>query len=391
MTRRLQVLLGLLVLLGGLAMARWLTTPPKGPAGHAYDQAFREAEKGDFAAAIAGLKKAVLLDPGNGEYHADLGDLYLRTGDFEAAIAELQAAAYLTPQRPHVFCQLAQAYVEERRRAEALDALDLALKSTPDCAHALSVRGEQFLRDDNLKDALAAFQQVIRVAPDFTLAYQKSGYILLATNRVDEALKTLQQGLQTSPADPGIHALLGEAHARRAHDPRARQLAEYHYRLALPNNPDSGKIHAAMGQLYLASGQLEPARGEFQQAVLLQPYLNEALYGLVQIARREGKQAEAAQLQKRYEEGQAFVRRLGDLTARAQSAPQSLALRLELARIYLRAGLLKDAGRVLDAATALDPANHEARELRGQWYQRVGKGARASREFAVAAKLPLAH
>lgn len=388
MTRRLKLLLGLLILVGGLGMLRWRLAPRKGPAGHAYDAAFRAAEKGDFAAAVATLKKAVLLEPGNGEYHADLGDLYLRTGNFEAAIAELQSAAHLVPQRPHVFCQLAQAYLEERRRAEALDALEVALKRTPDCPHALSVQGEQFLRDDNLKDALAAFQQVIRLAPDFTLAYQKAGYILLATNRVDEALQTLQKGLQTSQADPGIHALLGEAHGRRAHDAKARQLAEFHYRLALPNNPDSGKIHAALGQLYLANGQLDAAREEFQRAVALQPYLNEALYGLVQIARRERKQAEAALLQKRYEEGQAFVRRLGDLTARAQAAPQALDLRLELARIYLKAGLLKDAGRVLDAAAVLAPANREARELRAQWYQRSGNARRAAREFAIAAQLP---
>ena len=388
MTRRLKLLLGLLILVGGLGIVRWLITPRKGPADHASDAAFRAAEKGDFTAAVASLKKAVLLEPGNGEFHADLGDLYLRLGNFEAAIAELQAAAHLVPQRPHVFCQLAQAYLEERRRAESLEALEVALTRTPDCAHALSVQGEQFLRDDNLKDALAAFEQVIRLAPDFTLAYQKAGYILLATNRVDEALQSLQKGLQSSQANPGIHALLGEAYGRRAHDPKSRQLAEFHYRLALPNNPDSGKIHAALGQLYLANGQLDTAREEFQQATALQPYLGEALYGLVQIARREEKQAEAALLQKRYEEGQAFVRRLGDLTARAQSAPEAVELRLQLARIYLKAGLLKDAGRVLDAAVALDPANREARELRAQWYQRTGSAARATREFTIAAQLP---
>lgn len=390
MTRRLKLLLGLLMVVGVLGMMRWLTAPRKGPAAHAVDAAFQAAEKGDFSTAIATLKRAVLLEPGNGEYHADLGDLFLRTGNFEAAIAELQSAAHLSPRRPHVHCQLAQAYLEERRRAEALESLEVALKLTPDCAHALSVQGEQFLRDDNLKDALAAFERVIELAPGFTLAYQKAGYILLATNRVDEALPLLAKGLQSGPADPGIHALLGEAHARRAQDPKLRQLAEYHYRLALPNNPDSGKIHAALGQLHLSHGQLEAAREAFQHALVLQPYQNEALYGLVQIARREGKQAEAAQLQKRYEEGQSFERRLGDLTARAQTSPRALDVRLELAHIYLKAGLLKDAGRVLDAAVALEPASREAREMRAQLYQRMGKAGRASREFAVAAQLPRA-
>lgn len=388
MPRRLTVLLILLVLVAGAAVLRWTMTPRPGPGRENYLAGMKAAEAGSLDTAIQSLRQAVLLEPGNGDYHAELGGVYLQAARYEAAATHLQMAAFLAPQRPHIYCQLAQSLVEERRRDEALLAFAEALRRTSDCPHALSVRGEQFLRDDNLKDALAAFEQVIRLEPGFGLAYQKAGYILLATNRVDEAIGKLLKSREINPHDPGTHALLGEAYARRAHDPEAARKAEYHYQIALPNNPDSGKIHAALGKLFLRRNDLEAAREQFQKAVVLQPYLNEAVYGLVQIARRQGKKAEASRLETRFKEGEQFTRRLGDLAARAQAEPKNLTVKLEMARLYLGAGLFKDAERTLDAAAALDPSHREARELRARLYLVSGQGEKAAREFAVAERLP---
>lgn len=388
MTRRLKLLLLLLLLLlfaGGL---RWRFAPRQGPGADIAAAARREAERGGVPTAIARWKQALLAEPDNGDYHGELGDAYLTAGDYDLAVSELQMAAYLDPDRPHVFCRLAQALVEERRRDEALAALSTALQATPDCPLALSVQGEQFLRDDNLREALTAFQRVIQVQPDFVLAYQKAGYALLSTNRVDEAIQVLRRGLAVSPRHPGIHALLGAAFAQRPSDPESEKLAETHYLAALSDNPEAAKAHAALGRIYLRRNDPDAAREQYGKALLLQPYMGDALYGMAQVARRQGRTGESERLLQLLDEGHKMERGIRDLQARALAEPRNADLRLRIARECLRNGLVEEAGRGLREAVNLDPARREIRELRAQWYRLTGSAERAVGEANIAGRLP---
>lgn len=388
MTKRLKLLLGILIAVIVVAVGRWATAPRPGP-GHVYAMAAeRSAEQGNQDEAIARWKQAVMAEPDNGDFHGELAAAYLALGKHDLAAAQLQMAAYYRPQRAHVYCQLAQALVEERRRDEALEALEKALRDTPDCPLALSVQGEQFLRDDNLKEALSAFERVIHLQPGFALAYQKAGYILLSTNRTEEALEVLQRGQIISPDDPGLHALLGQAHAQRPNDPEARRLTEEHLQQALKNNPEAAKAHAALGRLYLRSNDLEAAREQYQKALALQPFLGDGLYGISQVARRQGRAEEAERYLKVLKEGQEMERTIRDLQARALAQPENVDIRLRIARECLRNGLLSEAGRALDQGVAADPGRRDLRELRARWYLLSGKEERAARESSIASRLP---
>lgn len=388
MTKRLRILLGALVALLGVAGLRNLLLPKSGPGLAAAKLAQQSAMRGELPTAIQHWRQAVIAEPGNGDYHGELGNAYLSAHDYDLAVAELQAAAYLHPQRPHVYCQLAQALVEEHRRSEALEALAVALKSTPDCPLALSVKGEQALRDDNLKEALPAFQRVIQLQPDFALAYQKVGYLLLSLNRPEEALQVLEKGLTISSGNPGFHALLGEAYARKPSDPRAIERAQQHYQAALTNNPEAAKAHAALGKLYLRSNDLDAARKAYGNALALQPYLGDALYGMSQVARRQGRSAEAAGYLKVLDAGHTMERTIRDLQARALADSTNVDLRVRIAKECLHYGLTDEAGRALEEAVTLDPSRRDVREIRAQWYRTTGLGERAIAEAAVASQLP---
>lgn len=390
MPKRLKLLVALLLVVLIAAGVRIWTLPKPGPGRDDYRAGMAAQEQGNLADAQRSLRKALLLEPENGEYHADLGELYLSQANNELALPEFEAAAFLSPERPHVYCKLAQCLVELRRRAEALAALDTALAKAPDCPHALAVRGEQFLRDDNLKDALPAFQKVLSLQPDFLMAYQKVGFILLSTNRVEEAIPVLEQGLKVNPSHPGLHSLLGEAYTRRAGDPQADQQAELHLRQALANNPEAAKAHASLGKLYLRKSMFDAAREEFQQALAQQPFLVEARYGLSQVAARQGKDKEAALHLELYRESQAVQRQLSDLQAQAQAHPRDVGYQVRIARICLERRLYTDAERALTTAVQADPGRRDVRELRARLFVQQGKGSRASSEYAIAAALPAA-
>jgi predicted Zn-dependent protease len=340
------------------------------------------------------LKGALLLEPGNAEYHRDLGQLFLQQNRLGEAIAEFQAAAYLSPKLPHVYCQLAQALVDERRRDDALASLEVAFRVTPDCPHALSVQGEQALRDDNLKPALEAFQKAAKLDPGSVLAHEKVGYILLKTQQYAGARDALEQGLKAAPGHPGLHLLLGEVYQKLGSDPTSLATAEKHLLAALPGSPEAPSIHASLGQLYLARGALDEARREFEAALVERPRMPEARYGLAQTAQRQGKTAEAARHQSYFAETQQEQRRLSELEAGVAASglrePRDVGPALQLVRGFLSVGAYKDADRSLTRLVQAFPSLREARELRSDLYQRMRKPELASLEASIAVRLPRA-
>jgi len=383
--KRLLVLLAVVSAAGG-----WysVTRPKPGPGAEEYRQALMAGDGGDAENAVELLRKAVIAAPDNPEYHAELGARWMRLADHERAAAELQAAAFLQPDLPHVYCQLSQCLVELRRREDALAALEVAFKMTPDCPHALTVRGEQYLRDDNLKPALADFQRAAQLDPSSAVVHQKIGYILFQTQQFEAARAALDRGLQLAPAHPGTHLLLGQAHLKLGGSPQALETARQHLQAALLNNPEAPKAYAALGQVYLRQDNLFKAREAFESALAGQATMQDALYGLVQVASREGKPDEAARHRKSLEGSQRREQELSDLKARADANRDRPGPALRYARACLAAGALKDAGRALERVIAVNPGLREARELRAEFYDRANNAERATRERAIALGLP---
>ncbi len=333
----------------------------------------------------------MVKEPGNGDFHAELGNLYLETRQPSLALPELQAAAFLTPERPHIYCQLAQAALDSRRRADAVAMLDEALRRAPNCEHALGVKGELLLRDDNIKDALTAFKALAEASPGLAMAHQKIGYLLLSVDRPEEAVTALKAGLKHHPHDVALHALLGDAYSRRPSEPGWDALAEEHLLKALPNNPAALSVHTALGKLYLRRGDLNAARKEYEEALKAPPPPPSALYSLAQIARRQNRLKDAEALLASYRREEAVQRQLSNLQDRAAASPEDLQAHLKLARFCLARRYAVAAERALDAAVGIDPAHREVRELRGQLYRLLGEAEKASREFAVSASLKTAN
>ncbi len=388
--RRLKLLLATLALLVCIAAWRVATRPPVGPGADRYRDALAARDRGESQSAIARLQEAIVAEPDQADYHADLGDLYLEARAYDAAVAEFQTAAFLASQPASAYARLAQCLVELRRRDEVFPLVELALKENPKLALAYAVRGEQRLRDDNLKEALEDFRKTMELEPDFALAYQKAGFILFQTQQYDEALKVLELGLPKNPMDPGTHLLLGQTLLQLGGDARQEARAEQHLRAALMNNPEAHRVHAALGQLYLRQGLLPPARSEFEAALRTSPRLREARYGLAQVAQREGKPKEAARHQAYVAEAQAQQRELNELLAQVMARPEQVAVGLRLARRCLDVGALEDAERALSRIVLAQPDLRAARELRVELFEAQQDRARADRESQIAESLPRA-
>jgi len=119
---------------GTVSAKRLLHRPPKA-ARQAYEKGIRNTNK-DAAKAVTELEKAIALDPGYGEAHADLGVAYTRQHRYPEAETEFRRAIELIPEESLPYSNLGWVLFVTGRRAEAGQNARRALRLSPDNASA---------------------------------------------------------------------------------------------------------------------------------------------------------------------------------------------------------------------------------------------------------------
>jgi tetratricopeptide (TPR) repeat protein len=352
-----------------------------------YSTAVAAWREGRTAAAEEGLRSALREDPNHAATYADLGNLYLLQKSLPAAIQALETASYREPKNPEPRTRLAQAYVDSRRYEEARRAIDQAIVLDPKSAYALTVRGELLLRQDRLKDSLADFRAAIQLDPEFSLAYMKAGFILNELQRFKEAIPVLEEGVKRDPNNPGMHFQLAESYFSQPQNPKAMELAEQQYRLAIPNNPSVANVHARLGELAHRRGDETGAREQWETALRLSDTETTALYGLAQLEARAGNRTRSAELTRHLTSIRNSLAQLTELKTKAETDPRNVALAIRAVRLALSGQVYADASRLIERAVRWNPDNRTLRELRGQVYLEQGFLEEARAEFAVAERL----
>ena len=103
-------------------------------AGRRFRDAMTHYQKGDYAAALPGLRQAAWLDPARPDVHFYLGACYLLTGADKEAIASLKSAVGLgdTPYLEDARLYLAKAYLRTRDLAAARGELEQVVRLASD-------------------------------------------------------------------------------------------------------------------------------------------------------------------------------------------------------------------------------------------------------------------
>ena len=167
--------------------------------------------------------------------------------------------------------------------------------------------------------AVNEFRAASRLDPMYGPARLLAGTSLLALGNVKAARVELLRAVKLMPREPQAHAQLAEAH-RRGGDVagtvdayrRAAELApadpEYAYRLGkayltfaqwaheriLQIDPNSARLHQALGREYLRQGRVDLARRAFEQAAEVDPTLPEIHLALARIHFDEGRWQDAS-------------------------------------------------------------------------------------------------
>jgi cytochrome c-type biogenesis protein CcmH/NrfG len=110
--------------------------------------------------------------------------------------------------------------------------------------------------------AVVSLQQEIKIQPDNVEALTWLGIVELGAGNPDDAVGPLDRAAALSPKDPNVLDYRGRAHAL---------VAQESYRALSALDPDSWRVHRALGEIAAESKQWQSAIDEYQKAIEKQP------------------------------------------------------------------------------------------------------------------------
>ena len=268
----------------------------------------RSSEPAALAAAVAGIRIAVLANDSDWVLHKNLGQVLEAAGDPAGAFTEWERVCRMVPQYANAWYHLG-------------NLLDEQGKGVP---------------------AEAQFRQALAIDPNMPEALSGLGLALAAQGRFDEAFRTYARDIAVNP--DSIHAYINWGIGLAAQGQPAAAIKKYE--LALTINPGDPIAHHNLGLCLAATGRSEEALREYSRALELKQDFLPARLSLGRELLRLKKANQAAAL----------------LEAGLANGSGASGLHFQLGLAYEQLGRGNDAAREFQATLRLNPTNDEAKK-----------------------------
>ena len=237
------------------------------------------ARRGQTDAAIASLRKSVLLAGYYIEPRILLGKLLVVKQNYQEAIDLLSGARQLCPYWPQVLNNLGVAYSQRASRSgdpgsliQAYDAFKTAVELNPSFKEAWLNLGSTFLSLGQPKKAEEALRRSLRLWPGRPDPAAKLAEALAAQGRFDEAQRVLTSAIAVCPQDARLFNNLGMLLARKGKDEDA---IEY-FQKAISLSDRLFEPHLNLARILERHGEVDKAVREYRVALQIKPDLEAA-------------------------------------------------------------------------------------------------------------------
>ncbi len=251
----------------------WLAAvlgPLPTPTPYASDLAKRALQawgRGDRAAAIADMERAVLQQPQQVSYRYELGRFYLEQEDWDAVAQEAQAISALDREDPLGHTLQVDRLTRLGQTAEAIAIGLAALREEEPFAPLLAALAHAHLEAGRLAEG-QQFAELALVADSLSVDAQRAqAFALLYSQDREGAILHLREAARLAPNSAAI--LLELAGVLLADD--QNQEAIDTYELLLARHPQHPRANLRLCQAYAKLGQFAQALGYCQDATALAP------------------------------------------------------------------------------------------------------------------------
>lgn len=280
-------------------------------------------DAGHLDAAAASYRQALALNPHIAEAFYNLGNILKDLGQLDAAAENYRHAAQLIPANATVHNNLGAVLQELGQPGAAEASYRQALQLDPNYADAHYNLGITLQHLDRMDEAETCYRNVVAINPQHSGAHHRLGVLLHDLQRLDEAQLCLRRALAITPDFIDAYNSLGitlktlgqldeaEAIYRQALQlaPGNAQLhsnlgntlkelvrldeAETSYRRALQIQPDLAAAHSNLGNTLTRLGRLDEAEASHRRALQIQPDTAETLSNLGASLQAQGRVNEA--------------------------------------------------------------------------------------------------
>ncbi len=307
----------------------------------------------DFEQALADLRRALELDPGEVDAYELRGEVYFETARYEPALADFTRVVDLDPGRVLARINRAATLSKLGQPDEAVKEINRALESDPDNHQGLLNRAALLAEQNRFDAALRDLDRVIELDPTSAKALAGRGQLLGESGARDQALVDLNRAIELEPATEWIRVERGDILFRMGRYREA--LADFDRAIAL--NPANEWARLRRGQTNLALDLYLEALADFDRAIALG---REDAWTLAQ-------RGEVYRLLKRYDEALHDLNRAIEMDPKAARAFGSRGVTLRLMNKVRLA--LADLNRAIE----LDPANAWLLAQRAESYRSLGR------------------
>jgi tetratricopeptide (TPR) repeat protein len=165
-----------------------------------YELALVDFSQRRQADAIAGMRKAIALDPDLLEPYNGLGVALAANGEMQNAEAAYRDALCLDPYNPTVRGSLARTLASIGNLREAVFHLERAISTRPNYAPDLYDYGLILVRLGRFEDAQKPVEEALKVDPKLAQAHELLGGLFARKKQMDAALHEFQEAVRLQPA-----------------------------------------------------------------------------------------------------------------------------------------------------------------------------------------------
>jgi tetratricopeptide (TPR) repeat protein len=186
----------------------------------------------------------------------------MHQGELAEAETDFRQATVAEPTLADAWLGLGMAQLREGKAGQAQQCLQKAIGLNPGIRGAHLFLGIAQYQANDFGDSATSLQTEVQDHPDSVEALTWLGIVELGAGHPEQATAPLDRAAQLSPKDPNILDYRGRAHSL---------VAQQSYRALTDLDPDSWRVHRALGELAAESGQWQSAIDEYQKAIAKSP------------------------------------------------------------------------------------------------------------------------
>jgi tetratricopeptide (TPR) repeat protein len=224
------------------------------------DEAQRDIDQKQFAAAIPPLEKVLADQPDLAYGHFQLAYVYTALKKPKEAQAEYERAARLDPKMSAAYVNLGMLLLENHEDTAAVAPLRKAVELLPAESRVRYLLAVALDRSGDRAGSAQAFEALLDLDPNDIQALEYLGWASLRSGKPAEAEVRFRRALEVQPK--GADGLRGLAESLEA---QKKPEAVAAYREYLKINPDDTRAHARFIRLLMDQGQNDAALAELDR------------------------------------------------------------------------------------------------------------------------------